>query len=68
MYYLETVAQMHLKPTLLPAIPLLNDFEQLSLIKYAADNLTLFIFFVYVEGFLEEIATISKKKIVNCGL
>ena len=33
---------MHLKPTLLEAIPLLNDFDQLFLIKFTADNLILF--------------------------
>ena len=35
--------------------------------KFTADNLILFIFIVYVGGFLEEIATISKTFFLNCG-
>ena len=38
----------------------LNDFDQLVLIAITADNLILFIFIVYVGGFLEELAIISK--------
>ena len=64
----EIVAQMHLKPTLLSTIPLLNDLGELFLIKFTADNLVFSSFKVYVGGFLEEIATISKISSANCGL
>ena len=44
-YWLEIIAQMHLKLTLLYTIQLLNDFDQLFLIKFAKDNLILFILY-----------------------
>ena len=52
---------MQLKLTLLRMTLMLNDFDQLVLITITADNLILLIFIVYVGGFLEELATISKK-------
>ena len=61
--------QMHLKPTLLLTIQLLNDFDQLFLIKFIPRIISSgSSFIVSVGGFLEEIATITKTSFVNCGL